>query len=196
MASWTWPPWCSLSLAATDAQEDFMRFVSCTLDEHGSRILDILNEAIVNSTALYDYAPRPPESMAGWFAAKAAGRYPVIGLEDESGRLMGFASYGAFRAWPAYKYSVENGVYVHQDFRGKGVGVALMERLIEAAAQQQYHTIVAGIDAENAASIALHKKLGFVEAGTIRQAGFKFGRWLDLSFYQLILATPTSPVDG
>jgi len=173
-----------------------MRNVSCTYDEHGSQILDILNEAIISSTALYDYVPRPPESMAGWFKAKEAGRFPVIGAEDQTGRLMGFASYGTFRAWPAYKYSVENGVYVHKDYRGKGIGLALMQQLIKAAAGQQYHTIVAGIDTENIASIALHRKLGFIEAGTIRQAGFKFGRWLDLGFYQLILDTPSNPVDG
>lgn len=173
-----------------------MQYVSCTYEQHASQILDILNEAITSSTALYDYVPRPPESMVGWFAAKEAGRFPVIGAEDVNGRLMGFASYGTFRAWPAYKYSVENGIYVHKDYRGQGIGFALMQNLIETAVAQHYHTIIAGIDAENAASIALHKKLGFVEAGTIRQAGFKFGRWLDLVFYQLILDTPASPVAG
>ena len=110
-------------------------------------------------------------------------------------RSVGVASYGSFRAWPAYKYSVEHSVYVHKDHRGKGIGIALMQRLIAAAIEQQYHVMVGGIDVSNAGSIALHEKLGFVHAGTIKQAGFKFGRWLDLAFYQLILPTPDVPTE-
>ncbi|MEC5399794.1 GNAT family N-acetyltransferase [Uliginosibacterium sp. H1] len=173
-----------------------MQFVPCSLDTHGAAILAIFNEAIVTSTALYDYQPRPPESMVGWFKAKEAGHFPVIGAVDESGALLGFASYGSFRAWPAYKYSVEHSVYVHHAHRGKGIGRALLQELIKAAVMQQYHVMVGGIDMENRGSIALHESLGFTHAGTIRQAGFKFGRWLDLGFYQLLLETPARPVDG
>lgn len=172
-----------------------MSFVTCTLESHGAAILEILNDAIANSTALYDYKARTPESMVGWFKAKEQGRYPVIGAVDDAGCLLGFASYGSFRAWPAYKYSVEHSVYIHKDHRGKGLGRTLMLRLIAAARAQDYHVMVGGLDATNVASIALHEKLGFVHAGTIRQAGFKFGRWLDLAFYQLILDTPVAPVD-
>ena len=173
-----------------------MQFVACTQDQHAEAILAILNDAIVNSTALYDYKPRTPESMAAWFQAKRAGRYPVIGAVDDDGRLLGFASYGPFRAFPAYKYTVENSVYVHKDHRGRGLGEALLRQLVDAATLQEVHVIVGGIDIANAGSIALHEKLGFVHAGTIRQAGFKFGRWLDLGFWQLTLATPRAPVDG
>jgi phosphinothricin acetyltransferase len=109
---------------------------------------------------------------------------------------MGFASYGPFRAWPAYKYSVEHSVYVDARFRRRGIGCLLLERLIEAAQSQDYHVLVGAIDAANRESIALHQRLGFTHCGTIRQAGFKFGRWLDLAFYQLILATPSQPMDG
>ena len=172
-----------------------MDFIDCTLDPHSEAILDILNDAIVHSTALYDYKPRTPESMVGWFAAKRTGRFPVIGVMSNDA-LAGFASYGTFRAWPAYKYSVEHSVYVHREHRGKGIGRALLTRLIAIAAEQQYHVMVGGIDVENTASIALHSSLGFTHAGTIRQAGFKFGRWLDLAFYQRILDTPEEPVDG
>ena len=172
-----------------------LQFIPCTYDKHAGAILDILNEAIANSTALYDYRPRVPESIVGWFKAKDTGGFPVIGaVEDE--KLMGFASYGTFRAWPAYKYSVEHSLYVHRDHRGKGVGAALLTRLIAAARERQVHTMIGGIDAANRASISLHEKLGFVHAGTIRHAGFKFGRWLDLAFYQLLLETPARPVDG
>ncbi len=173
-----------------------MKPVHCTFDRHASRILQIFNDAIVHSTALFDYKPRTPESMVGWFKAKEAGRFPVIGIESDDGELLGFASYGTFRAWPAYKYSVEHSVYVHKDHRGKGLGRKLMQALIAEAMKQDYHLMVGGIEAANAASIELHKSLGFTHGGTISQAGFKFGRWLDLSFYQLILATPANPVDG
>jgi len=173
-----------------------MEFVTCTHGQHAGAILDIFNEAIANSTALYDYRPRSLASMELWFKAKATGGFPVIGAVDESAELLGFASYGVFRAWPAYKYSVEHSVYVHHKHRGCGVGHALMKRLIASATEQQYHIMVGGIDVANSASIALHERLGFVHAGTIRQAGFKFGRWLDLAFYQLVLPTPTDPADG
>lgn len=173
-----------------------MRFIHCTHDRHAGAVLEIFNEAIVNSTALYDYKPRLPESMEAWFKAKAAARYPVIGAESENGELLGFASYGTFRAWPAYKYSIEHSVYVHKSHRGKGIGIALMGRLIAAATEQQYHCMVGGIDVANVGSIAMHEKLGFKHAGTIRQAGFKFGRWLDLGFWQLLLETPAQPSDG
>ncbi|WP_183970665.1 GNAT family N-acetyltransferase [Quisquiliibacterium transsilvanicum] len=171
-------------------------FVDCTHAAHAAPILEILNDAIVSSTALYDYHPRPPESMDVWFAAKAAGRYPVIGAVDSEGRLLGFASYGSFRAWPAYKYTVEHSVYVHRDHRAAGLGGALLGRLIAAARRQEYHVMVGGIDMENAGSIALHERMGFTHVGTIRQAGFKFGRWLDLGFWQRVLETPAQPVDG
>jgi phosphinothricin acetyltransferase len=173
-----------------------MQFIRCTYKSHADAILEILNEAIVNSTALYDYKPRLSESMVGWFKAKDASRFPVIGVTNDDGQLCGFATYGTFRAWPAYKYSVEHSVYVHKNHRGKGLGLALMQRLMAAATEQQYHVMIGGIDAANQISIAMHKKLGFQLAGTIRQAGCKFGRWLDLAFYQLLLQTPEEPVDG
>jgi L-amino acid N-acyltransferase YncA len=173
-----------------------MRLVPCSPDRHAKAILGILNDAIITSTALYDYKPRSFESMIDWFKARQSEGLPVLGVEDQGGELMGFASYGVFRPWPAYKYSVEHSVYVHKDHRRKGVGVLLMRQLILAAKAQGYHVMVGAIDVNNAASVALHQKLGFTHAGTIRQAGFKFGQWLDLCFYQLILETPEHPLDG
>jgi phosphinothricin acetyltransferase len=134
--------------------------------------------------------------MTSWFEAKRAGSFPVIGVESESGELMGFASYGTFRAWPAYKYTVEHSVYVHPEHRGKGLAPELMQVLIRAAKAQGKHVLVGVIDAGNAVSIRLHQRLGFVHAGTVRQAGFKFGQWLDIDLYQLILETPATPRDG
>ena len=173
-----------------------MRVISCEQPQHAQAILAIFNEAIINSTALYDYKPRTMEMMDAWFDAKSKGKYPVIGIENDSGELMGFASYGTFRAWPAYKYSVEHSIYVDVRFRGHGVGKRLLQELITAAERQSYHLLVGAIDATNSVSIRLHESSGFTYCGTIRQAGFKFGRWLDLSFYQLILSAPTNPTDG
>jgi phosphinothricin acetyltransferase len=182
--------------AACSAKFGGMRLVACNLREHGSAILEILNDAIVNSTALYDYRPREPESMPAWFEHKQAGHFPVWGALDEADALLGFATYDTFRVRPAYKYSVEHSVYVASGQRARGVGKALMQQLITSALDQQLHTLIGGIDSANATSIAFHQKLGFVHAGTMMQAGFKFGRWLDLAFYQLILATPVEPRDG
>lgn len=177
-------------------ERDPMRLVDCTHTQHASSILDILNEAILNSTALYDYRARSPESMEAWFATKRAAGHPVIGAVDDAGTLLGFASYGRFREREAYKYSVEHSLYVHVDHRGKGVGAALMPALIAAARERGVHVLVGGIDVANAASIALHERFGFVHTGTIRESAFKFGHWLDLGFWQLVLDTPNDPVDG
>jgi len=170
--------------------------VDCTYERHAGAILAIFNHAILTSTALYDYQARNDASMQAWFEAKRKGNYPVVGFEDETGVLMGFASYGPFRPFPAFKYSVEHSVYVDQRFRGRGLGEALLRAVVERARQQEYHVVVGAIDSTNAVSCALHEKLGFTRAGEIRQAGFKFGRWLDLLFYQLQLETPSQPVDG
>jgi L-amino acid N-acyltransferase len=173
-----------------------VKLIDCNFEQHASDILAIFNDAIANSTALYEYKPRTMETMKTWFATKEANRFPVVGAVDESGTLMGFASYGTFRAFPANKYTVEHSVYVEKNHRGKGVSVVLLNAIIAKAREADLHTLIGGIDAANDVSISLHKKLGFTHAGTIRHAAFKFGRWLDLAFYQLILDTPANPVGG
>lgn len=170
--------------------------IQCTKAKHAHAILAILNEAILTSTALYDYEPRSLQSMDSWFAAKEHGNYPVIGIEDSSGTLLAFGSLGTFRAWPAYKYTAEHSIYVHKEHRGKGLGKHLLQALIDAAQQRDIHALIGGIDATNIGSIALHTRLGFKHTGTLVQVGFKFGKWLDLAFYQRVLDTPTHPIDG
>lgn len=169
------------------------RLVDCTEQAHAASILAILNDAILHSTALYDYLPRPASSMQAWFEAKRQNGFPVIGFESPDGQLLGFASYGPFRAFAAYKYSVEHSVYVHAEHRGRGLGAKLLRELIARARANDVHVLIGGIDASNTGSIVLHESLGFVHAGTIREAGFKFGRWLDLAFYQCTLETPRQP---
>jgi phosphinothricin acetyltransferase len=173
-----------------------MKLVDCEPGRHSAPILEIFNEAIANSTALYDYQLRTPDSMVSWFAGKAQKRYPVIGLENAAGDLLGFATYGMFRERPAYKYTVEHSIYIDSRFRGQGHGRVLLEAIVAAAVKQDFHVIVGGIDASNAVSIKLHENLGFTHCGTVAQAGFKFGRWLDLAFYQKTLSTPAAPIDG
>jgi phosphinothricin acetyltransferase len=168
-----------------------MNFVRCTYATHAAAILDLFNDTILHSTAIYENLPRPPESMVEWFKKKEDNGFPVIGAEDETGRLAGFTTYGTFRPGEGFGHTVEDSIYVHKDFRCTGLGFTLMRRLIETALRQQIHSLVGVIDAENRASIALHEKLGFKHAGTLKEAGFKFGRWLDASFYQLILGPHT-----
>jgi len=168
----------------------------CTMAAHLEAITDILNEAIINSTALYEYAPRPPERMTAWFETKQAGGHPVIGAMDPQGRLLGFASYGPFRAFPAFKYTVEHSVYVHRDHRGLGVGRQLLGAIVSAAEANGLHAVIGAIDADNGGSIALHESMGFVNVGRLPQVGFKFGRWLDLVLLQRTLTGPPAPQEG
>ena len=155
--------------------------------EHLEAIRAIFNDAIVNTTALYDYEPRSVEVMQAWFAVKEEKKLPVIGVLDDDGTLMGFGSYGPFRPHAAYQFSIEHSIYVDTRFRGRGLGRRILQRLIEKAREQRYHMMIGVIDAENATSIALHEKMGFAHCGHIKEAGFKFGRWLDLELMQLVL---------
>jgi len=149
-------------------------------------LLEIYNEIIVHTTAIYDYDPHTLEMRIQWFETKKEEGYPVFVAEDEN-RIVGFSTIGAFRKWGAYQYSVENSVYVAADCRGKGVGKLLLQPLIKAAKNLNKHTIIAGIDATNEVSIALHKSFGFEEVAHFKEVGYKFERWLDLKFLQLII---------
>ncbi len=164
--------------------------------EYAAPILEILNEAIVNSTSLYDYKPRTLESMEPCFDVKVKNNFPVIGLVDNQKRLVAFGTYGTFRAWPAYKYTVEHSLYVHAEHRGKGYGKIILQEIINNAKNKGYHNLVAGIDSKNIVSKKLHESFGFVFCGQIAHAGYKFSQWLDLDFYQLLLPTPLYPNEG
>src|ERR1035437_7759700 len=112
-------------------------------------ILAIFNDAILNSTALYDYKTRTLDMMYAWYADKQKGNYPIVGAFDEENTLLGFSTYGMFRVRPAYKYSVEHSVYVRKDKRGQGLGKILLREIITKAEEQGFHTLVGVIDASN-----------------------------------------------
>lgn len=158
-------------------------------------ILEIYNDAILNTTAVYTYKVQTIEERQLWFQKKKEDNFPVLVFEEKN-RAIGFATFGPFRVWPAYKYTIEHSVYVHKSYRTRGIGSALIKQIIEIANEREFATLVAGIDAFNESSIKMHKKLGFQYSGTIKRAGFKFGKWLDLAFYQLDLAGPKNPIDG
>ncbi len=149
-------------------------------------MLAIYNDAVLTTTAVYDYKPRSSEQQVAWFQAKREQKLPALVAED-GGLVVGFASYGPFRPWPAYLHSVENSLYVAPERRGGGIGSLLLPALIRRAADRGLHTIIAGIDATNEASLRLHAKFGFERVALFREVGWKFERWLDLAFLQLML---------
>src|SRR5688572_19637010 len=156
------------------------------VDEDVPAILAIYNEVIATSTAVYRDTPATLDDRLEWFAARRAQSYPILVAADDSG-LLGFASYGDFRAWPGYRFSVEHTVHIRADQRGRGVGSELMRALIQRAIEQGKHVMIGGVDAENEASLRFHERLGFVPAARLHQVGFKFNRWLDLVFVERIL---------
>ncbi|HLG39868.1 MAG TPA: GNAT family N-acetyltransferase [Chitinophagaceae bacterium] len=149
-------------------------------------LLTIYNDIILHTTAVYDYEPHTLEMRKQWFETKRQQGFPVF-VAEEGEKIVGFSSIGPFRAWAAYKYSVENSVYVAADARGKGVGKLLIQPLIEATKKLKLHTIIAGVDATNEASLQLHKSFGFEEVAHFKEVGWKFDRWLDLKFLQFIV---------
>jgi L-amino acid N-acyltransferase YncA len=158
-------------------------------------ILAIYNHAIETTTAVFSYAPHTMEMRQDWFADKQTKGYPVL-VADVDDVVAGFATFGPFRAWPAYRYSVEHSVYVAESARRQGIARRLMDVLLERAPAQAFHVVIGGIVSENAPSLALHEALGFEKVAHFRQVGYKFGRWLDLTFVQVVLDTPREPVEG
>ncbi|AOY77982.1 GNAT family N-acetyltransferase [Clostridium formicaceticum] len=157
-------------------------------------ILEIYNDAIINTTAVYQYKAHSLEDRKIWYNKKKEEGYPVLVFEGDE-KVLGFATFGPFRAWPAYKYTIEHSVYVDRNARNKGVGTALMKAIIKIANEREFATLVAGIDEANEESIKIHEKLGFRFSGKIEKAGYKFGKWLNLVFYQLDLIGPKVPIE-
>ncbi len=149
-------------------------------------ILDIINHEILHSTVVYDYQEHTYAQQLSWFEKKLQDNMPVIVAESEE-KVVGFGTFGIFRPWDAYQFSVEHSIYTHHNSRGMGIGKLIMTELIRLATEKGYHTMIAGVDASNKGSYEFHKKFGFQEIGTFKEVGYKFDKWLDLIFMQLFL---------
>ena len=158
-------------------------------------MLEIYNDIIVNTTAVWHSEPHTLQMRTEWFHQRKEQGFPIL-VAVENEKLLGFSTIGPFRPWHGYRFTVENSIYVAAGSRGKGVANILMPPLIYAAKELKLHAIVAGIEAENDASIALHKKFGFEEVAHFKQVGWKFERWMDLKFLELVLASPTPREEG
>lgn len=149
-------------------------------------IRDIYNDAVSHTTAIWNEAQVDLADRALWYRARIARGFPVL-VATKQEEVVAYASYGDFRAFAGYRFTIENSIYVHADHRGQGVAKALLPALINHARSAGLHAMIAGIEAQNAASISLHASFGFVEVGRLPEVGFKFGRYLDLVFMQLQL---------
>ncbi|MCL9806621.1 N-acetyltransferase family protein [Flavobacterium amniphilum] len=149
-------------------------------------VLEIINYEIANTTAIWDYDLRTLSEQEAIFNEKKEKNFPFIVAEKEA-KIVGFGTYGTFRFKIGYRFTVEHSVYIHKDFHGNGIGSTLIKELIELAKNQNLHTMIGVIDSENMGSIAFHEKLGFKNVGHIKETGFKFDRWLDSIFMQILL---------
>lgn len=152
-----------------------------------SGILEIYNHAIVHTTAVYSEEPHTLDMRLAWYNDRINNGFPVF-VAQLNGQIVGFSTYSHFRVWPCYRYTVEHSVYVHIDHRGKGLSKILLQPLIVRAKEMKLHAMIAGIDGENEISCRLHRAFGFVQVAHFKEVGFKFGRWLDLKFMELILS--------
>lgn len=155
-------------------------------------ILAIYNDAVQNTTAIWNETLVDLANRRAWLLERQAQGFPVLVALD-AGEVLGYASYGTWRSFEGFRHTVEHSVYVRRDQRGQGLGLRLMQALIERARAADLHVMIAAIEAENASSIRLHQRLGFVVTGQMPQVGRKFERWLDLTFMQLILPEQRSP---
>jgi len=150
-------------------------------------ILAIYNDAVRNTTAIWNETPVDLANRQAWFDLRATQGYPILVAENAKGTVVGYASFGDWRPFEGFRHTVEHSVYIHPDQRGQGIGPRLMTVLIERARACDKHVMVAAIESGNQASIRLHERLGFLTTGQMPQVGTKFGRWLDLTFMQLML---------
>lgn len=149
-------------------------------------IRDIYNHAVEHTTAIWNEVLIDVDNRRAWLELRRAKGFPVL-VAEKDGKVAGYASYGEWRAFDGYRHTVEHSVYVDRDCRGAGIGRQLMLELIARAKAADIHVMVAAIEAENTASIALHERLGFRLVGIHREVGIKFGRWLDLAAMELKL---------
>ena len=152
----------------------------------------IFNDAVLNTTAIWMDATVDLANRQAWLAARRQQGYPVLVAVDADDTLLGYAAYGDWRPFDGFCNTVENSLYISAEQRGRGLGVRLLGALIECARADGKHVMVAAIESGNAASFGLHQRFGFAITGQMPQVGRKFGRWLDLTFMQLILTPERS----
>jgi phosphinothricin acetyltransferase len=152
-------------------------------------INDIYNHFVLHSTCTYQEEPSTPEERQRWFAAHGP-TLPVTVATDDTNQILGWASLSRFHLRSAYRNTIENSVYVRPELHNRGIGSLLLRDSVDRARAAGHHTILALIDADQKPSIALHLKHGFTHAAHLRQVGFKFGRWLDVVYLQLMLQNP------
>jgi L-amino acid N-acyltransferase YncA len=150
------------------------------------KITEIYNDVIRTSTAIFNDAPVSVEDRIAWWKARVAQGYPVIVARDEK-VIAGFATFGDFRPWPGYRFTVEGTIHIDSSARRKGVGAALLQALIARARAAGKHVMVAGVDSANVASLQFLEGNGFERVGHLREVGYKFDRFLDLVFLQYTL---------
>ncbi|WP_339888616.1 N-acetyltransferase family protein [uncultured Flavobacterium sp.] len=161
-------------------------FIRQATEKDLESILEIVNYNILNTTSIYDYEPRTLAQQKAIFDDKNKEGFPLIVVEIDN-EIAGFGTYGTFRFKEGYKFTVEHSVYVSVNHKGKGLGKLLLAELIELAKKQKLHTMIAVIDAENQSSVEFHKQFGFETVGVIKESAYKFNKWLDTVFMQLIL---------
>jgi phosphinothricin acetyltransferase len=149
-------------------------------------ITAIYNEVVTHSTAVWTDKPDTEADRLAWMKARHALGYPVL-VATDGAAVLGYGTFSDFRAWPGYRHTVEHSVYIHAGHRRRGLGLVIINELVEAASVLGKHVLLAGIDGENQASLRLHARAGFVEVARMPEVGCKFGRWLDLIFMQRML---------
>jgi L-amino acid N-acyltransferase len=158
--------------------------------EDCSGILEIYNDAVLTTTATYDYEPRTLAHRQAWFDDHRTIGFPIFVALDQTGRIVGWSALNRYHDRMGYRFTTENSIYIAADHRGQGIGKMLLSALIESAKRISVHAIIAAIDAANEPSIRLHRGFGFEQVGHFRRVGYKFDRWLDVVYLELLLPEP------
>ena len=155
-------------------------------------ILEIYNDAVLTTTASYDYEPRTLQHRMQWFEDHERIGFPMFVAEDDQRKVVGWSSLSRYHDRKGYQFTCENSIYVAAHARGRGIGKLLLDPLVESARKLGLRAIIAVIDATNEPSIRLHARCGFFEVGRFQKVGFKFGRWLDVVYMELLLPEPAT----
>jgi len=156
------------------------------------QITDLYNDIVLHSTATYNDRPATREERIAWGRSRVEQGYPVV-VAVQGELVAGFASFGDFRSWPGYRFTVEGTIHIHPNFRGQGIGTALLKELVARAQGLGKHVLIAGVDSKNLASLRFLDRFGFERVGYLREVGFKFDQFLDLVFLQYWITPPPHP---